>query len=129
MSTQENLTTEDHKEWGVHNKEFAGKLTADDFENYQDWRAVALFYSAVHYIEVFFERKWEDEDDYKIESHKERKSQIMGSILFNHWDKYSALYDAGYNARYQCKNFSKEEVDDLKEDQFEPFISFIKENW
>lgn len=129
MPTQEIPTTKEHKEWGTHNKEFAGELTADDFENYQDWRVVALFYSVVHYVEVFFERKWEDEDDYKIESHTERKDQIRLSILREHMGKYIALFDACWNARYQCRSFSKDEVDELKENQFEPFVSFIRENW
>ncbi len=128
MSTKEEPSSEEHAQWAIHNKEFANKLSCEDFENYQYWRVVAFFYSTIHYVEVYLIEEWEEEDDFKIQDHKKRKNLMMCTKLGNHFAKYKALEDACFNARYQCESFTEKEADDLKEDKYKPLISFIKEN-
>jgi len=126
---EEEPTKKENEDWGAHNKEFASKLSSENFESYQDWRVVVFFYSVIHYVEAYLKKEWKEEDDFKIEDHGKRRRLFAGTLPPNKYlKKYRNLEDACYNARYQCKNFTKEKADELKKDHFEPLISYIQEN-
>lgn len=129
MSTQEEPTIEEHRDWAFHNKEFANKLTCEEFENYQDWRVVALFYTAIHFIEAYLGKEWEEEEDFEIDDHKKRANLMFWSEdLRPFYKKYQHLSDDSWNARYQCVDFTKREVDELRRNKFRPIVSYITDN-
>jgi hypothetical protein len=88
---------DEHKIKAERNEQFAESLPSDPIA--ENWAVVATFYSALHYVEVYFAK-------YNIEadSHGDRFDQIKADIkLRTAFNSYHYLYDLGRVARYRCK--------------------------
>lgn len=85
------------------------------------WAVVALFYSALHYVEaVLFPSH--------SSSHADRNRRIsIHPDLRPLFPAYYDLYQRSLDARYETRSFSAEDVRDVKDNLFLPVRSHIRQ--
>ncbi len=90
-------TVEQHINQARFNEELAEYL---DGSPYPDWRATALFYAAVHYIQAYFESR---NPPLRFGKHSARETAIQGDKHISAiWDDYRDLKDWSRKTRYSC---------------------------
>lgn len=88
---------DDHRLKALRNEEFAASLDRSD-PTKENWAVVAIFYSALHYVQAYFSR-------YNVEcpGHKERRKEINDDDRIKTvFESYQYLYVLSQNARYRC---------------------------
>ena len=74
---------------------------------YTEWEIVALFYSALHHVEAYFDMQ----GGYHSGSHRERNRIIRDSTEFRAIARdYMRLYNLSIIARYELEHFSMDRV-------------------
>src|SRR5665213_19522 len=88
---------DEHKTKAERNEQFAESLPPDPVG--ESWAVIATFYSALHYMEVYFAKY-----NLTTDSHGTRFDQIKADVkLRNAFNSYHYLYDLSRIARYKCK--------------------------
>lgn len=113
-----------HMDWASHNEELSEKLREPKFMGYLDWIVIVYFYTALHYIDAYLASDWSLKS---VSSHTERENFIVASKqdLEPVISKYFHLKDDSVEARYEARQFSKEEVDELRQDYLDPLIKHM----
>jgi hypothetical protein len=89
---------------------------------YPDWRATALFYASVHYVQAYFSSL---NPPARFNRHVDRDTAIQGDRhISTIWDDYRSLKDWSELARYSCHGPSP---DDFKND-ISPSLAAIKKH-
>ena len=103
------MATEDqHLSQFLHNSEVAQRLaTLADY----DWAVTALFYGGLHLTEAYLVRR-----GVFAETHVQRERQMLmlpelGSMI----DSYRTLRDYSEDARYECRRFSQQEFEVIRD--------------
>jgi hypothetical protein len=110
---------EDHVNQAKNNEQLVAYL---DGGPYPDWRATAVFYAAVHYVQAYFTSLTPPQ---KFERHKDRDTAIGNDKHIRAiWSNYRSLKDWSRNARYEGL---KPEPKDFKDDIL-PAIGAIKKH-
>ena len=104
---------DEHSRQIQHNKKFL-----DTFINpysdtiYCDWAITVTFYSLLHLVELYFNKKGGDH----YFNHEERNEAIrFDDNLESIYKDYHRLYDWSRGARYKCFQFSPDEVEEAHE--------------
>lgn len=101
-------TVKQHQDQGRRNAEVAELLHADG--NYKEWAVVALFYQALHHVNLFFLHH----SNIAPANHKERQKYVE-LMLRDIAGEYDELYRASREARYDCRRYGDRDVVDLQE--------------
>jgi hypothetical protein len=101
-------TREQHIKKARENEAFAGTLDTASQASL-NWKLVAMFYTAVHYIEAYLAKQLNQH----LRSHTTRDNYVAReSNLRNIRNQYSKLKYYGYNARYEPDQFTDRDVKD-----------------
>jgi len=93
------------------NEEFADTFDLSHPHKHLRWAVTVIFYAAVHYVEAYFDLRYNRHHN----SHKRRQRSIRNNgQLRRIYNLYRSLEDESRNARYDGKNFSPDDVEDLK---------------
>ena len=85
----------DHLRQAEHNRDFANSL---DASKYSDWIAIALFYSALHYLDAFLATK-----GHHPGGHPVRDGFVAMVVeLKPIYNEYRTLKNSAHTARYFC---------------------------
>jgi hypothetical protein len=97
-------TSADHIKKAEENKKF-GMGIAHDHPTPAGWALVALFYSALHFVEAYLNKR-----SIFPSNHNERKDQILTLPELNAiYSQYRFLSDFGFNARYRFNVYGKDQ--------------------
>lgn len=88
-----------------HNEDFVEYLNQTD--KFPDWTIVGIFYSALHYMNLFLTKKY-DVDINSISSHVKRNKFINDNCSENISRQYNILYNISRTARYQYIDVSNQ---------------------
>lgn len=105
-------TVSDHIEQAGRNLKVCDLMQADG--TYQEWAAVALFYSALHWIDAYLRQQ----HSVNVRTHTDR-NRYVSRYLARLWPSYRELQTNSRNARYECARFADSDVNDLREDHQE----------
>ncbi len=109
----------DHIKQAKRNEEFYQSVKNE----YPDWGIIALFYSALHYVDAFLKYKNIDAED-----HRERRSRILKtSELKPMYSRYNVLYKYSIDARYNMVIPNITNVEDVYIMFFLPLKNFIED--
>ncbi len=103
----------DHLAKAERNERFSDTIAsaAASAEQFQEWEVVALFYSALHYVDAYLDHSVGTHPA----SHRERRYAIANSPeLWRMRRLYSTLYNYSLDARYSISRFSSPFVQDLR---------------
>lgn len=88
---------DEHRLRSRRNEEFAASLDISDPIN-ENWAVVALFYSALHYVEAYFVRFGGG-----CVEHKQRNERFKADVGIRYaYENYKYLQTLSHTARYQC---------------------------
>ncbi|HEY4361910.1 MAG TPA: hypothetical protein VGN17_13115 [Bryobacteraceae bacterium] len=86
-----------HRAKSKSNEDFADSLNHEQ-SHQEGWAVVATFYSALHYVQMYFARF-----SMEIKGHDARFEEIKkDKRLINALSSYRFLYDLSMRARYEC---------------------------
>jgi len=114
-------TAAEHIEKAQRNEEAARLIQA----SYPEWAVTALFYAAMHYVEaLFFTQTTKRPLPKHYDSHAKRRIAIRerASRIFN---DYNTLFDDSWVARYEYEQFLSNDVDNLRDNEFEAVKSYV----
>ena len=94
-------TAEDHKKQALHNERF---LTTIDTTEYPDWAATAIFYAAVHRVQMLFETCG------GAGGNHHRRNNTLRAQYPDVWKQYQPLYTFSRLSRYRCMETKPEHV-------------------
>lgn len=103
----------DHLAKAERNERFSDTIAsaAASAEQFQEWEIVALFYSALHYVDAYLDHSVGTHPA----SHRERRYAIANSPeLWRIRRLYSTLYNYSLDARYSISSFSGPFVQDIR---------------
>lgn len=103
-------TPQEHLEQAERNEELANAISRLE-TRFTEWEVTVLFYSALHYVSAFLATR-----GYEAKNHHERRN-----LIAQHTDvanEYDNLLQHSLDARYEMKEFTPEEVDLLRADDF-----------
>ena len=103
----------DHLAKAERNERFSDTIAsaAASAEQFQEWEVVALFYSALHYVDAYLDHIVGTHPA----SHRERRYAIANSPeLWRVRRLYSTLYNYSLDARYSISSFSSPFVQDIR---------------
>lgn len=103
-------TPQEHLEQAARNEEFAKAISGLDVR-FTQWEITALFYSALHYVSALLASQ-----GYEAKNHHQRRALIAQHT--NVTNEYDNLLQHSLDARYELKQFTSEEVELLKADDF-----------
>ena len=103
-------TPQEHLAQVVRNEEFANAISGLE-TRFTEWEVTALFYSALHYVNAFLATH-----GYEAKNHYHRRNLI--ALYTNLSNEYDNLFQHSLDARYELKQFTPEEVELLKADDF-----------
>ena len=103
-------TPQEHLAQAARNEEFANAISGLE-TRFTEWEVTALFYSALHYVSAFLATQ-----GYEAKNHHERRSLIAHYTNVSY--EYDNLLQHSLDARYELKQFTPEEVELLKADDF-----------
>ena len=103
-------TPQEHLAQAVKNEEFANAISGLDVR-FTQWEVTALFYSALHYVSALLANQ-----GYEAKNHHERRTLIAQHT--NVTSEYDNLLQHSLDARYELKQFTPEEVELIKADDF-----------
>jgi len=109
-----------------HNEKIYHKLVK--MKEYS-WSAVLLFYTAVHHAEAIRSVRYQANSMKHEDSlgHKERRRLIESWLGKENWEKYDHLEQSSIEARYKCKKFEHDEIEELYRNFFLPLINKMQE--
>jgi len=100
----------DHLNKAKRNRDFADKLPKND-PTFTGWALIALFYSALHYVNGYLARY-----NVRYGSHKALEVELAkNDVLSGMYNDYMDLFDYGHNARYTMRNYSIEDFRKARE--------------
>lgn len=88
-----------------YNEEFVNFLKEKG--KYPDWAIIGIFYSALHYMNLFLSTQYNVDID-TINSHIKRNATIANKCSSNISKQYNKLYDMSRTARYQYIDMSNQ---------------------
>lgn len=88
-----------------HNESFVEFL--DESNEFPDWTIIGIFYSALHYMNLFLSTQYDIESS-NINSHMKRNTIIKHKCSDNIAKQYNILCDLSRTARYQYIDMSKQ---------------------
>ena len=117
-------TLREHQSKALRNEKFLThhKLSEGEFV---DWAVTVLFYSALPWM-----RALAAQEGRQIRTYNKEDEVFQGAGIFTRqsYDWYRQLKDASRDARYEMTQFSASEFQDLHQNCFEPFKSFVTSN-
>ncbi len=113
------------------NERFYNAITSQDaFNDYPDWAVVALFYSALHYVDSYLGHllRTADPDRAHPKGHRARHTVVsqlpqLAPVAPN----YLELYNRSIDARYELISFSPAQVQHLARAHFEPIKRLVRD--
>lgn len=97
--------TDNYSDKYKHNESFVDFLNTS--EKFPDWMIIGIFYSALHYMNLFLYSQY-NIDIGSINSHVKRNLAINDNCSKNISMQYNTLYDLSRTARYQYIDMSKQ---------------------
>lgn len=100
---------DEHRQKAHNNELFAESLNVAD-PTCENWAVIAVFYSALHYVESYFSR-------YSVQGgkHEIRFTEILrDERLKPAYTSYKYLYELSRTARYYCKGLPPRPYPDAK---------------
>ena len=92
------LDTPGHLQQAKHNEQFADSLQST---SYPDWRATAIFYAALHYVQGYFLKQIPPRP---FKTHSARDTAIrLDANIGGIWNDYRSLKDWSLKTRYEGK--------------------------
>jgi uncharacterized protein (UPF0332 family) len=116
-------TPREHREKALHNERFleAQNLPRGEFI---DWAVTVLFYSALHWM-----RALAAQEGYQIRSYQEEERifQLVPTLAQDQrvYAWYRQLKDESRDVRYEIKQVSPADFEDLQQNYFNPFKTFV----
>ena len=112
-------SVEEHLDQFEHNLSVSSKLeAADDY----DWAVTTLFYAALQLMQAYMIRH-----DLVADSHRRREQLMLGHAgLQPIVDQYRALRNLSEHARYECRRFSREEFDSIRNGSFTSVTTHLR---
>ena len=112
-------TVAQHLEQFERNLAVSSRLEAsDDF----DWAVTTLFYAALHLMQAYM-----IQHDLKADSHRRREQLMLAhSGLRIVVDQYRALRSLSEHARYECRRFSREEFESIRNGSFATVTTHLR---
>jgi hypothetical protein len=105
-------TIDEHLDQFQHN-DVASQVLARAGDNW-DWAVTAMFYAALHLCQAYLIRA-----GLEANSHGSRDRQMLASPQLRPiLDQYRALRNDSQEARYECRRFSLEEYESIREGSF-----------
>lgn len=98
-------TEKDHQLQARHNTRF---LETIDVQEYPDWAATVMFYSAVHLVQMLFSKKGG-----RGGNHRKRNDTLRKQYP-EVWKHYEPLHAFSRLARYWCMKVTPEQIPYLK---------------
>lgn len=92
-----------------HNELFVKCLKDTDvkaYDDFSDWIIIGIFYSSLHYMNLFLSKRYDDINLETIKSHKDRNAIIYQKCPYQIHMAYRTLYELSREARYQCSDVS-----------------------
>lgn len=92
-----------------HNELFVQCLKDTDvkeYDDFSDWIIVGIFYSSLHYMNLFLSKRYDDINLETVKSHKDRNIIIQKKCPYQIHMAYRTLYELSREARYQCSDVS-----------------------
>jgi len=103
-------TPQEHLAQAARNEEFANAISGLE-TRFTQWEVTALFYSALHYVSALLAIQ-----GYEAKNHHQRRALIAQHTDVSY--EYDNLLQYSLDARYELKQFTPEEVELLKADDF-----------
>ncbi|MEX0716152.1 MAG: hypothetical protein WD066_06180 [Planctomycetaceae bacterium] len=94
-------TAEEHENQAAHNHRFLGSIDRDE---YPDWAATAIFYTAVHLVQMLFVKKGGAGG-----SHIKRNKTLRTDCR-EVWKSYQPFYAFSRLSRYWCLRVSASDI-------------------
>jgi hypothetical protein len=92
-------------------------------DQFTEWEVVALFYSALHYIEAVLDHNFNIHPN----SHKERMRLVaMTDTLRPIELNYRNLHNRSMDARYNLLAFTRTQIDVIERDEFQPLKAHVR---
>lgn len=110
-------TSKEHREKAEHNEFFVSGLD----NPFWDWAVTGTFYEALHYVDGFLITKGVDAPRHSERNSIVEKDATLGQI----WPEYSQLYNDSKMARYECHEFTQEDVRLLRNAYLKPIKDLI----
>ena len=103
-------TPQEHLAQAARNEEFINAISGLD-TRFTQWEVTALFYSALHYVSALLTSQ-----GYEAKNHHARRALIAQHTNLSY--QYDNLLQYSLDARYELKQFTPEEVELIKADDF-----------
>ena len=112
------VTDAEHLAQFQHNVSVAEQLAASG--NY-GWAVTVLFYAGLHILQAYLVRSGA-----LVESHVQRERQMLRSELLPILDPYTTLRNDSEEARYECRRFSREEFESIRNGSFTSVTTHLR---
>jgi hypothetical protein len=116
---------QEHLDKAQHNFDFLDSFDSNQRGNYRGWIVTVYFYTALHYVDAYLANKGYKE----FNTHEERKNHIVifqSDLKPSIYRKYRQLEDDSRNARYSTKQFTRKDVDEVRQKFFQPIKQRIE---
>lgn len=115
-------TLEQHIAQARRNEALSIQLQAE----HPDWAVAILFYAALHYVGAFaLVHKPMQLEGISLDSHASTIRALRDKApSIRH--EYRRLYDASMDTRYQCQQFSQQEINDLRDRDFDKIKAYVR---
>ena len=112
-------SVDEHLDQFEHNLSVSSRLEASGD---LDWAVTTLFYAALHLVQAYIVRHGLPAD-----SHRQREQQVLAHAeLRQIADQYKALQNQSESARYECRRFSHEEFESIRNGSFATVTSHLR---
>ncbi len=116
-------TVQEHRSKALHNEKLIDVHKLADGE-FIDWAIIVLFYSALHWM-----RALAAQEGCQIKTYRTEETVFQRVPTFAQHSKtylwYRQLKDSSRDGRYEMTQFSTSDFNDLDENCFKPFVSFV----
>lgn len=108
-----------YKDKYEHNEQFVSFIQENGNNQYPDWEIVVTFYAALHYMNLYLNKKF-NTNIADISSHQKRNDYITNNCNSRIANAYKTMYDLSREARYQYTDvsmkttFMKKKYEELK---------------
>lgn len=101
------VSPKEHKEGGKRSEEVAD-IISSQYNEYDEWIIITTFYSALHYVECELMRTGLSTSSHDRRQQHIEKCPTMDQSIYR---RYRYLHDISEEARYNCKRFPPNEVE------------------
>ena len=117
--------TQDHRLKAAENEAFAGGV-ASNGAAHLDWAVTGYFYAALHHVTALLHSLGCQDGD--LRTHARRQRQIATRLPAEQqlYDDYRQLQDDSEAARYDCRAFSEQDVNQLIAQHFAPLKTRVQ---